>query len=132
MTDERKAEVNRLLAEFEWPGECKFKPVYLNPPQDNPDARRCQHGFLNRHRDADYCAELNALARLETKLPPHRMRVDYEGSTVSVVMQALITTESQFLIMVNGDNPDGHDNTLTEAEARAEALALYLLEQRKL
>ena len=89
MIPERRAEVNRLLAEFEFP---------------------------------DYCADLNALARLEAKLPPHGWTLSLSNGSKSVFVRLDVLGE-EFKPLLQGFES-------TEAEARAEAVARYL-EQRK-
>lgn len=100
MTPERKAEVNRRLAEFEGyenvEGQEEGPPVQLRPKRVVKELPY-------------YTTDLNALARLEGKLPPHGWEI-YSDQVVDLIM------ESGHLYRVEGP----------EAEARAEAIYQYL------
>ena len=99
MTEERKAEVNRRLAEFEDQRdilEGKNFGVALGLP--------------------DYTADLNALARLEGRLPPHKWILLGAGATY-----ATLDVEGNGVHVFRSANAEP-----TEPEARAEAICRYL------
>jgi len=108
MTSKRKAEVNRLLAEFEFPNR-------LGGHLD-PEFEVCQ---------MRYCEDLNALARLEAKLPAHSWRIAWFAKVYAAqlllhdhkVTDPLFESESR--------------NQPTEAEARADAIAQYLTQRSR-
>ena len=117
MTLERKAEVNRRLAEFEgyadidWAGDLDIEGgEYL--AGDDPS-------LLGRVRMPDYIADLNALARLEAKLPTHWWKTYYEQTPDNKLFNVQV-----FLASPGQASIEAIEST--EAEARAECIAQYL------
>ena len=114
MTNERKAEVNRILAEFEDSDPC----ICGHPSEDHYDSVCCVVADCSGRCPAeiDYAAETNALARIEAKLPPHETRIYYYDDAVTVSMRFPL------------GSTNWHESPLkrTEAEARCEAVVQYL------
>lgn len=92
MTPERKAEINRRLAEF-YEKATDYHAIAIT---------------------VDFTESLDALARLETKLPPHRW----------MLMRRLDGANAATLVWANEQFLDGYGTT--EAEARAEAICHHL------
>ena len=111
MTDERKAEVNRRLAEYEG---VELWDTHSTTRLGGEVVAQSGWG-----KYPDYTADLNALARLEAKLPHHWWTMekgDYTGGFCMVEMKIVHATNPSFF----GGGGD------TEAEARAEAICQYL------
>jgi hypothetical protein len=103
MSPERKAEVNRRLAEFEG-----FEGILDDSP------------LLAFMGGNDYTADLNALTRLAAKLPAHAWAINYRlrrGEDGRVLADLWIREP---------DLPSASILANTEAEARAEAICQYL------
>lgn len=118
MTSERRAEVNRRLAEFENgaqdPTRC---PICFWPLAESAD-KGCVPGNCSMrprpiHQRPDYTRDLNALSRLEGRLPWHEWHL-YPGHA-----EMWGTAD----MLGDGFEP-------TEAEARAEVICQWL-ESRK-
>lgn len=105
MTNGRKTQVNRLLAEFEG---FRFSQGYCVSAVEG-----CE-GFVGAKGGPSYTSDLNALARLESKLPQHGWIITHDKNGVLMV-KATIYGE-----WFEPGKPD------TEAEARAECIAQYL------
>ena len=99
MDDNRRAEVNRMLAEFEFPDAIE-------------DSR-----MLSCLEANDYCGNLSAISRLEMQLPLHDWHIYYHDAA------GFVGVTLHWLKKVSNDVTVGEP---TEAECRAEAIARYL------
>jgi len=110
MTPERKAEVNRLLAELDGWSFCR------TGPGDDGFWQKCSDSSIGKcYNLPDYTADLNALARLEKNLPRHWWQIDLTGDLPDIQASLHIRFSLSFF-----------EFGPTEAEARAEAIAKYL------
>lgn len=106
MTPERRAEINRRLAQLDYADD----PGMLDKLAAWPEVE-----LIDRTRD------LNALALLEGKLPDHGWIISCHDDAVWVCLSFKYREEGHFLSPLSG----------TEAEARAEAIFLYLTSRDK-
>lgn len=120
MTDERRAEVNKRLAQWE---DRDFDRA-VDEAADNlfvttaeAEAAKVKYTY----RGADYTTDLNALLRLETKLPRHQWTIWYGYELEGDVSLQLI---------IRGVTIDALSLS-TETQARAEAIYRYLTSQDK-
>ena len=120
MSPERRAEVNRGLAEF----DGTWLTVACSCIQDGP--------WLHTHKrqPSNYTTDLNALSLLEAKLPPHGWNI-WPVLTSTVPPRPRLTVVLDFnLDGHSGDPlvrvPDWVGRADSEAEARAECICQYL------
>ena len=111
MTAKRKEKINKLLGQFEgW--KQSPRGGWIPPGGLKRPGSFCQEM-------PDYTADLNALARLEAKLP-----IDLEWEIVRDNSGYFANLRVEFKPVIWSDEQD------TEAEARAEAIAQYLESQK--